>query len=180
MTREAAGSVWAVPGSGEPHGRPDVASTLLGLFEELHRQVRAEIEDLDDDGLNWIPAVDANAIATIVTHIVGSEAETMRAVAGVPSVRDREQEFASGPRDGQDLFRQLRTADDLIDELRPQITSSRLRTRVALPTLAVHDRRTGLSWLAGNYGHAREHVGHIQLTTQLYRAAGPEATLRRW
>ena len=30
---------------------------------------------------------------------------------------------------------------------------------------------TGLHWLLTNYGHAREHLGHIQLTKQLYAEA---------
>jgi hypothetical protein len=28
--------------------------------------------------------------------------------------------------------------------------------------------QTGLHWLLSNYGHAREHLAHIQLTKQLY------------
>jgi hypothetical protein len=30
---------------------------------------------------------------------------------------------------------------------------------------------TGLHWLLTNYGHAREHLAHIQLTKQLYAEA---------
>ncbi len=52
--------------------------------------------------------------------------------------------------------------------------AARLQRLLSLPTLPAEERRSGLTWLAGNYGHAREHVGHIQLTAQLYRAApGP-------
>jgi hypothetical protein len=28
--------------------------------------------------------------------------------------------------------------------------------------------QTGLYWLLSNYGHAREHLAHIQLTKQIY------------
>jgi len=46
---------------------------------------------------------------------------------------------------------------------------------LALPTLPVDERRSGLTWLVGNYGHGREHVGQIQLTRQLYRARSTTA-----
>ena len=109
----------------------DVASTVLGLFAQLHAQVRVEVKGLDDDALNWSPGADANSIATIVIHLVGSEAETLRAVAGVPGARDREAELAPATRSPAEVL-------------------------------------GALAWLVGNYGHAREHVGHIQLTKQLY------------
>jgi len=140
------------------------------LFEQLHTQIREEIEDLDDDGLNWVPGPDANSIATIVTHLVGSEAETLRCVAGAPCVRDREGEFVRKRRGVVDVLHELDTADDLIEELRPWIRPGRLRAYLPLPTLPAEERRSGLTWLVANYGHGREHIGHIQLTRQLYRA----------
>jgi hypothetical protein len=162
-----------VPLSAAPKGRADVVSTLLALFEQLHDQVRTEIEGLGDDGLNWTPGPGANSISTIVTHLVGSEAETLRCVAGLPHNRNRDDEFAPRQRGLIDLLGDLHAADELIKEVRPQIASSRLRARIALPTLPADERRSGLTWLVGNYGHAREHVGHIQLTRQLFDGTAP-------
>jgi hypothetical protein len=159
-----------VPIPAAPVGRPGVAATVLRLFEQLHEQLRHEIEDLDDAGLNWVPGADANSIATIVTHVVGSEAETLRCVADVPVTRDRDAEFAPGPRTRSEVLGALHGADELLAALRSEIGANRLRAVVALPTLPAEERRSGLTWLVGNYGHAREHVGHIQLTKQLYRA----------
>jgi hypothetical protein len=171
---EAVAPQCAVPIPAAPIGGSDVASTVLTLFEQLHDQVREEIEGLDDVGVNWSPGPGANSIATIVTHMVGSEAETMRCVAGVPCTRDREGEFSRGKRGVGEVVDELRSADELIAVLRPQIGSQRLRTVMTLPSLdslPAVERRSGLTWLVGNYGHAREHVGHIQLTTQVYRTA---------
>jgi hypothetical protein len=141
---------------------------LLALFAQLHHQVRHEIADLDDVGLNWSPAPGANSIATVITHLVGSEAETLRSVAAVPQHRDREAEFTGGRRSAEELLRDLREADRLIGELAGRLGGPQLRARLALPTLPAEERRSGLTWLVGNYGHAREHVGHIQVTRQLY------------
>ena len=143
---------------------------MLRLFEQLHEQVRDEIVGLDDVGLNWSPGPGANSIATIVIHMVGSEAETLRCVAGLRGLRDREDEFSLRQRSVSEVFGELEAADALISELESEIGTDRLRRLVALPTLPDDDRRSGLTWLAGNYGHAREHVGHIQLTRQLLRS----------
>jgi hypothetical protein len=153
-----------------PTGPSDVVSTVLRLFDQVHDQVRQEIAGLDDLALNWTPTRGANSIATIITHMVGSEAETLRCVAGVPCTRHRHDEFSGGRRTADDVVDELGTADRLIAELGPRITTDRLVSLVSLPTLPADERRPGLTWLVGNYGHAREHVGHIQLTKQLYQA----------
>jgi Protein of unknown function (DUF1572) len=155
-----------------PTGRTDVVSTVLRLFEQLHDEIRHEIGGLDDAGLNWSPGPGTNSIATIVTHVVGSEAETLRCVAGAACDRHRDEEFTRGRRRRAHILGELERADELMAELRPHIAVARLRTHLTLPTLPASERRSGLTWLLGNYGHAREHVGHIQLTRQLYETQG--------
>jgi hypothetical protein len=139
----------------------------MTLFRQLHRQLRVELDGLDEDALNWIPVPGANSIATIVTHLVGSEAETLRSVAGITCERDRDAEFVPTTVTRQQLDLILAGADDLIEEVEPLIDANRRAAEVPLPTLGVDDVRPGLSWLIGNYGHAREHVGQIQITRQL-------------
>jgi hypothetical protein len=151
----------AVPTNG---GAP---SSFMALFRQVHQQLRDELNGLDDDALNWVPMPGTNSIATIVTHLVGSEAETLRCVAGVTCERDREAEFVASTLTRRDVLLLLDSADDLIVALEPRIDENRLAAELPLPTLAADDVRSGLSWLIGNYGHAREHVGQIQLTKQL-------------
>ena len=160
-----------MPIPADPVGSSDAASTMLTLFRQVHDQIREEIEGLDDPGLNWTPEPGANSVATIITHIVGSEAETLRTVAGIADHRDRDGEFLHPLRSLAQVSDALDQADRLIAEIRPQINSRRLRARMSLPTLPPDERRSGLTWLVGNYGHAREHVGQIQLTKQLYASA---------
>jgi len=143
------------------------SAALLALFRQLHRELRDELDGVDDDGLNWVPVPGANSIATIVTHLLGSEAETLRCVAGVTSERDRDAEFVVSTITRYDVLLLIDSADDLIAELEPHFDESRLAAEFPLPTLSKDDARPGLSWLVGNYGHAREHVGQIQLTKQL-------------
>jgi len=147
----------------------DASSTLIALFHQVHRQLRDELDGLDDDALNWVPMPGANSIATIIRHVVGSEAETLRSIAGIAAERDRGAEFVASPLTRQEVLLLLDSADHLIVELEPRINISRLEAEFPLPTMSASDVRTGLSWLTGNYGHTREHLGQIQLTKQLHQ-----------
>jgi hypothetical protein len=132
--------------------------------------LRDEVAGLDHDALNWVPTLGANSIATIVTHLIGSESETLRRVAGLPSDRDREAEFEGKEVTGTEVLALLDAADALIAEAKPRIDANRLQENIALPTLPAEEVRSGLTWLVGNYGHACEHLGHMQLTKQFYLA----------
>ena len=148
----------------------DLISVVIAQFQALHSELRLEVVKRDDESLNWSPCSGANSVATIVTHTLGSEAETLRAVAGVPGSRNRDAEFRMGSQSQADLLDQIRQADFLLDDLAPTLTDDRVRTPTALPTLFSNDRRPGMKWLIGNLEHAREHMGHLRLTVQLYDA----------
>jgi hypothetical protein len=146
-----------------------VPSTVAALFRQVHAQLRTELYELDDNVLNWIPTSGANSIATILTHIVGSEAETLRSVAGVECERDREAEFVTHHTTMTEALNLLDRADSLLVDLVPAIDQSHLEAMFPLPTLPPEETRSGLTWLVGNYGHAREPVGQVQVTKQLYQ-----------
>jgi hypothetical protein len=130
----------------------DPISVVIAKFRELHSELRLEVADRDDKSLNWTPCPGANSVATIVTHTLGSEAETLRGVAGVPGSRDRDAEFTVGNQSQADLLDQIRQADSLLDDLAPMLTDDRALTLTALPTLSSGDRRTGMTWLIGHHG----------------------------
>jgi hypothetical protein len=154
-----------IPAAPTDDGAP---STILVLFGQVHQQLRCEIDDLDDDALNWVPMPGANSIATIITHLVGSEAEALRCVAGIRCERDRDAEFVGTMLTRADVLRLLEEADKLMVELEPCIDSSRLIAEFPLPTCPPEEVRTSLTWLIGTYGHSREHVGQIEITIQLH------------
>ena len=153
-----------------PDGQPSTATAVTALFRQLHDELRGLVAVCDHRALNFVPCPGANSIATIVTHLVGSEAETLRSVAGVECLRDRDAEFRSGEQDADALLAQIDAADALLDELGPALSPERLGASTSLPTLPASERRPGVTWLIGNLGHAREHVGHASLTHQLYEA----------
>jgi hypothetical protein len=150
----------------------DAVSIVVALFHQLHDEFREAIENRNDDALNWTPCQGANSIATIITHTLGSEAETLKSVAGEEAGRDREAEFHLGHQTKASLLAQIDGAEDLLRTLVPQLNDERAATLIALPTLPDDQLRFGTTWLIGNLGHAREHMGHVRLTAQLYDSDG--------
>jgi hypothetical protein len=162
-------SVMPIPAAADAQG---ITSAVLALFRQVHEQLRDEVSGLDADAINWVPTAGSNSIATIITHLVGSEAETLRSLAGLPCERDRDAEFRVGESTLDQILELLEEADLLITVVKPQIGVERLELSFSLPTLPTEEARSGLTWLVGNYGHAREHLGHVQLTRQLYGPRG--------
>jgi hypothetical protein len=143
-----------------------VVAKITELFKAVHDDLRKEVRGMDTESLNWKPAPETNSIAVLVVHTLGSEAEIYRIVANVPSQRDRASEFQVAENEA-DLLAKLDEADALIDELAARISVESL--------YAIHPRgdrapQSGLHWMLSNYGHAREHLAHIQLTKQLLAA----------
>jgi hypothetical protein len=142
------------------------ANTIGGLFHEVHRGIREQVEGTDRDALNWKPHLDANSVAVLVVHTLGSEREMIRAVRSLSTERDRPAEFKAEA-EAADLIALLDRADRELDEHIGALTAADLtemRPRGDRPP------KPGLEWLLSNYGHAREHLAQIQLTKQLYEA----------
>jgi len=142
-----------------------VAAKVAELFKEVHAQLKEEVRGLDEAALNWSPGPETNSIAALVVHTLGSEAEVLRTVRALPGERDRPAEFRARAATADDLRRRLDEADTYLDELAAGITADDL---AAMRPRGDRPPQTGLHWLVSNYGHAREHLGHIQLTKQVY------------
>ena len=150
---------------------PSVA-TVAQLFKEVHQHIREVVADLDAEALAWTPGPETNPISVLVVHTLGSEADVLQVVRAISHERDRDAEFVLGSATAADLIARLDAADAFLDEHAPAITAEDLAARRERPP---REPRTGGYWLFNNYGHAREHLAHMQLTKQLYeqRTGGP-------
>ena len=142
-----------------------VVAEIAEEFHTVHSQLRDAVRDCSEDELNWKPAPETNSIAVLVVHTLGSEAEVLRIAANVPGERDRPAEFRVTAQDASQLIKEIDEADSYLEAMAPRISADDLaaeRPRGDRPA------QTCLHWLVTNYGHAREHLAHIQLTKQLY------------
>ncbi len=142
-----------------------VVETVRELFRAAHADLRSEVRGLDAAALNWTPGEGTNSIAALVVHTLGSEAEVLRTVRAVAGERDRDAEFRVSAETASDLVQALDDGDALLDEMTEGMTATDL---AAVRPRGDREPQTGLYWLLSNYGHAREHLAHVQLSKQLY------------
>jgi len=152
-----------------------IVDTLLELYRRVHDDLRNELNSIDEGALHWTPGQDTNSVAVLVVHLLGSEAEVLAIVHGEDSERVRDDEFVNRRLGLRDLLARLDEGDALLAAKATAITPSDLRSVRPRPN---RQPQTGMRWLLQNYGHAREHLAHIQLTRQLHerygQATGPE------
>jgi hypothetical protein len=89
----------------------------------------------------------------------------------VPGERDRDAEFLARAATADELLRRLDEADAYLDGMAAGITADDL---AAMRPRGDRPPQSGLHWLLSNYGHAREHLAHIQLTKQLHQSSKQE------
>lgn len=145
-------------------GARTMTLTLRGLFGSIHDKFREQVSGLDRGTLNWRPLPQANSIAVLIAHTLGSERDMLRAVRAIASERDRDAEFRV-ELEAAALLAMIDEADRDLDEHLPALTPADLtdlRPRGDRPPLP------GIVWLLSNYGHSREHLAQAELTKQLY------------
>jgi DinB superfamily len=148
----------------DEEGARTIATTVGALLHAVHDQMRDLVRGMDHGTLNWKPLPQANSVAVLIVHTLGSEREMIRAVRSLTTERDRPAEFRAEA-DAADLIAMLDQADRELDENLAALAPAdltELRPRGDRPP------RPGLEWLLSNYGHAREHLAQIELTKQLY------------
>jgi hypothetical protein len=143
-----------------------LVATIVAFYHDLHRELREVLADLDTDALNWSPGPDTNSIGVLVVHLLASEVEMLYSVCGLPNERDRPAEFATRTHTAADLLLHIETVEAALEHLGQNISDDDLRALRTSPNKPTP--RPGFLWLVTNYGHAREHRAHIQLTKQIY------------
>ena len=140
----------------------------------IRTQARQAVRGLDAEALNWTPpAQETNSAAALVHHMWGLERFFIRQVVGGQDIgRDRDAEFAA----------QAATAD----ELERLLDEARKDTEATLETfrdeqLAEQRQHGGNAWavqglLLYAMSHLSEHLGHLELTLQLYQSRAGETS----
>ena len=145
-----------------------ILQDYLERLEFLHDGIERTIEGLSTEALDWTPGPDMNSLAVLVVHVAGAERYWIGDVVGHdPSDRDRSAEFRSRGLDAAALKAYL--ADSLVHSqgvleglALPDLDASRVSPR--------DGREFTVSWcLAHALEHAALHLGHAQITRQLWK-----------
>jgi uncharacterized damage-inducible protein DinB len=139
-------------------------------YHDVYHDLKEVLNDLPGEALNWKPYEGANSIAVLTTHILGNQLETLRTVRGVATSRNRASEFKTEDATAAGLLELVADADSVMHELVDEITSAELEAKTTRPAASADTPSTGLYHLAHSIAHAREHVGQIWMTRDLWRA----------
>lgn len=145
-------------------------SNYLLRLDDLHSQIREIIAGVPVDGLNWRPfegsgELQANSLAALTAHVVGSERYWIgEVVGGTPPSRNRDAEF--------------RKAVTAVEELNQLLDLASTESRQALSALSAADlerpvtvmgRDIPVRWaILHVIDHTALHIGHMQITYQLW------------
>jgi uncharacterized damage-inducible protein DinB len=150
-----------------------ILHAYMERLEALHGEIWRAIADLPPEALDWTPGSEMNSMGVLITHTAGAERYWIGDVAGEDrSGRVREVEFETRGQ-GVDALATLLT-DTLIH-------SRGVLERLALEDLAVmrlsvrNNQEYSVAWcLAHALEHTGLHLGHIQVTRQLWDQRGSQ------
>ena len=136
-------------------------------FTEIHNEIKKAIEGLGEEALDWVPAGNTNSINVLVTHIAAAERFWAAEIAtGQSSDRVRSAEFEVASLNEAQLFSLL---DETLHALQEAFESLTLGDLQTLRHSAQHDMDVTTGWaILHALEHTAQHVGHIQLTVQLW------------
>ena len=137
----------------------------LERLEGLQRSLHKDVQDLPAEAMDWLPGPAMNSVAVLLAHIAGVLHEGIDLALDDPPGRVRTQEFQTRGVLSAEMLRRL---DAVIDY-----------ARSALPRLGLEDldkERTDedgtitCGWaLLHALEHAYMHLGHLQVTCQMWR-----------
>jgi uncharacterized damage-inducible protein DinB len=144
---------------------------FIHFFDRLHGRALEAIAGLPVEALNWRPLPGAegddvtNSLAATLAHLVGSERYWVgEVVGGRPANRDRPAEFRAVAEDEASLRQAVEATGALIRDVLSTVTEARLAE-----TTHAMDREITRHWaMIHALDHASLHLGHMQLTRQLW------------
>ncbi len=137
----------------------------LQRLEDLQHRLQRDVRDLPADAMDWSPGPAMNSVGVLLAHITGVLQEGMDIALSAPPRRVRAQEFQTRGVRSAEL---LRRVDAVIDSARG--TLPRLGLTDLDQARQDEDGTVTCGWaLLHALDHAYLHLGHVQITCQLWR-----------
>ena len=138
------------------------------LLENILNDLEKTISDIPDEALNWVPGPEMSSLGTLVLHTLGATRYLIGDVClGELSDRDRETEFTRTDLTADQLHHLFADTRRYIAGALDHLTMDDLVTIRAFP--GRHNIERSINWsLLHALEHANQHVGHAQVTRQLW------------
>jgi len=141
---------------------------LADRFHELHGEIQRDLEALPPEALDWKPGPEINSVSVIIVHLTGAERFLIGdVIMKDPSNRNREAEFHVAGMNKADLLQRLSATEAYIRTVFEKLSLADLEGERPHP---LHGNQVSVSWaLLHALEHTATHVGHIQLTVQMWQ-----------
>lgn len=153
----------------------------IDMMDDLRGQASELIVDLSADALNWRPIEGAedhatNSLGVLVSHIAGAEHYWIaEVIGGHEATRDRPAEFATHATAASDLVQRLSDVGDESRDVLSDLTGAELEMN-----READGRTVPVRWaILHVIDHTALHLGHMQLTYQLWKS-GESGPSPRW
>ena len=142
----------------------------LDTMDGLRRAMRQVVEGMDAQGLNWNPLPgEANSLYAIVAHVCATEPALIhRRITGQPAEGGQSNPFAARGDGSQELISRLDQVGQTTHSLMEGLTDKDLDR--AIDSGGGRPARTLREWISTNLRHQALHLGHMEVTKQLYGA----------
>jgi hypothetical protein len=153
---------------------PHIPHRYVIILERIARDALAQLDGLPDDALNRpVPMPEANTLYALATHLAGAgEFWAVTLPGNRPTNRDRAAEFRATGTFADLAARYERWLADLhsvLDPLPDEALDGISEVPVARDWLPADNPPTIRDCLLHAVEHSALHLGHIQLTVQLFR-----------
>ena len=144
----------------------------LTAMNEMREQVKSLLEGLPQEALDWRPIegegeLATNSLGAMVSHLAGSAMFLIKEIiGGQPIHRDREGEFATRRANASTLEARLDEALKTVGEVLAPLREDQMEE-----DRKYRDRTAKVRWIILHViEHTAQHLGHMQLTRQLWLA----------
>jgi uncharacterized damage-inducible protein DinB len=140
----------------------------LERLESLHGEIAALAKALPQEALDWTPGPETNSLAILAVHIAGAERYWFSdVIAGEPSGRVRETEFQTRGMNAVELEQRLASALTTCRTVLGSVPMAELSGERTSPR---DGQVVTVGWILLHIlEHTATHLGHIQLTSQLWK-----------
>ncbi len=144
-----------------------IFAEFIDRLEALHKNFQQAIANLPPEAFDWVPGVEMNSIGVLVVHTAGAERHWIVTIAGNdPQPRNRPDEFKTEGINGS-------TLSALLDAVFAHSKATLEKLTVDDLALERTDPRDGKTYTAAwailhALEHTASHVGHVQVTRQLW------------
>jgi uncharacterized damage-inducible protein DinB len=148
-----------------------VFADLFERLSEQHEGFKEALKDLPPQALDWRPGPEMNSITVLVTHTAGAQRYWIGEMAGQdPASRHRPSEFEASNQSVESLTSWL---DEVLAHSRQVLSGLSMDDLQEIRHASLFDENRSVVWcLAHALDHTALHLGHVQITRQLWDQKG--------